>query len=384
MTITDSRPAKDAAIPGHVPPVGPDFRAPEMHPTPSLRAARGPKPRPAIPVRAPTGSDSHATGTAPTTNLLASRGSISRPAKVAASSMAVTPGGAGRDPVAVTAASPGSPSLLDPALALAAEVLDDVEKVKNANANRLRILTATEPDEDGVMRGFGLDESHPDVARLAAMVAVLEQLNKDATRNLERHMRRHPLHGWSKSIRGVGDKQIARLLAAVGDPYWNFRDDKPRTVSALWAYCGLHVLPASQTNLDDRLVRAGRDSAGGDPGQERADAHGSAAGVAARRQKGVKANWSTVAKTRAYLIAESCLKQLVKPCHNPGDGVAVHVEGCACSPLRVVYDRRKSHTSTTRPEWTDGHRHADALRVVSKELLKDLWRAARELHGVPA
>lgn len=259
-----------------------------------------------------------------------------------------------------------------------------MEKVKNANANRLRILTTTEPDDDGVMRGFGLDESHPDVARLAAMVATLEQLTKDATKNLERHMRRHPLHGWSKSIRGVGDKQIARLLAAVGDPYWNFRDDKPRTVSALWAYCGLHVLPASQTNSDDRLARAGRDSTGGDPGPGAADAHGSPAGVAARRQKGVKANWSTVAKTRAYLIAESCLKQLVKPCHNPGDGIAVHVEDCACSPLRLAYDRRKAHTAVTRPDWTDGHRHSDALRIVSKELLKDLWRAARELHGVPS
>jgi hypothetical protein len=30
--------------------------------------------------------------------------------------------------------------------------------------------------------------------------------------------------------------------------------------------------------------------------------------------------------------------------------------------------------------WSDGHRHADALRIVSKTLLKDLWLAARDIH----
>jgi hypothetical protein len=39
------------------------------------------------------------------------------------------------------------------------------------------------------------------------------------------------------------------------------------------------------------------------------------------------------------------------------------------------------HTATSHPDWTDGHSHQDALRVASKEVLKDLWRAARDVHA---
>jgi hypothetical protein len=64
---------------------------------------------------------------------------------------------------------------------------------------------------------------------------------------------------------------------------------------------------------------------------------------------------------RAYLIATSCIKQ-------------------ARSPYRAVYDNRRAHTATTHPDWTAGHSHNDALRIVSKAILKDLWLAARDLH----
>lgn len=293
---------------------------------------------------------------------------------------------AGQDPAATGAPTTTTETLLDPALALAADVLDDLERVRIANANRLRILTTTEADEDGEQRGFGLDESHPDVARLSAIVDMLGKVEHDATLNLQRHMRRHPLHPWAKSMRGVGDKQVARLLAAIGDPYIRpeiVREDGtvvpsgPRTVSALWAYCGLHVLPAGGPRGSDThgLSAAGRDRVGGDPGRGEGDTQTTAAGVAPKRARGQKANWSATAKTKAYLIALSCLKQLVKPC--TGDA---HTDDCACSPYRVVYDRRRVHTAETHPEWTDGHSHNDALRVSAKAILRDLWREAKRIH----
>lgn len=318
---------------------------------------------------------------------------------------------AGRGPATVGSAIPSPLSLLDPALALAADVLDDLERVRTANGNRLRILTTSEADSDGEMRGFGLDESHPDVAKLAAIVGMLEKVEHDAVLNLQRQMRRHPLHPWAKSIRGAGDKQVARLLAAVGDPYIRpelEREDGtiipagPRTVSALWAYCGLHVLSASgHFNVDSHdHTAAGRDQLladqstssacstrvggnGGDPGRGHLGTQTTNAGVAPKRARGQKANWSTKAKTKAYLIATSCLKQLVKPCHAAafeGRWLAVHYDECACSPYRVVYDRRRQHTGQTRPEWTDGHSHNDALRVSAKAFLRDLWREAKRIH----
>lgn len=273
--------------------------------------------------------------------------------------------------------------LADPTLALAADVLDDLERVKIANQNRLRSLTRDTEDSDGEVRGFGLSHDHPDVARLAALVGMLERAEHDATLNLRRAMRQHPLGPWVKAQRGVGEKQAARLLAAIGDPCINGATGDFRTVSQLWAYCGLHVLPSGHAGPDTQTSSAGGGStSGGDPGHAACDAQPSSAGVAARRTKGQRANWSTLAKTRAWLIVEACMKQIDADCKT-GTGIGDHHDNCGCSPYRVAVDNRRRRTATTHPEWTPGHSLNDGMRIASKRLLRDLWREARRLHGFP-
>lgn len=251
------------------------------------------------------------------------------------------------------------PRLHDPTLALAADILNDLEHVKISNENRLRQLTRSATDADGEMRGFGLDETHPDVARLASLVASLTDAEHQATLNLQRLMRRHPLGPWVKTQRGIGEKQAARLLATIGDPAvrTTIHDDGTetyewRTVSQLWAYCGLHTLPGDEFE-----------------------------NVAAKRRKGVKSNWSTNAKTRTWLIVQSTMKQLDSTCKTD-TGIADHIDGCGCSPYRIAVDERRTHTATTHPEWTPGHSLADGQRIACKRLLRDLWRESRRLHGL--
>ena len=246
---------------------------------------------------------------------------------------------------AIVQSEPIVAALADPTLALAADVVDDLERVKIANQNRLRSLTRDVEDSDGEMRGFGLDESHPTVAQLAALVQMIETAEHDAVLNLQRAMRKHPLGPWVKAQRGVGEKQAARLLAKIGDPYINSATGQPRTVSALWAYCGLHVID----------------------------------GESARRRKGQQSNWSTLAKTRAWLIIQSAMKQLDASCKTD-TGIAEHVDGCKCSPYRIVIDQRRKRTAETHPDWTPGHSLNDAQRVASKALLRDLWIEARRIH----
>lgn len=288
--------------------------------------------------------------------------------------------------------------LVDPFLDLAADVLDDTERTKIANENRLRQLTRSVLDSDGEERGFGLDETHPDVENLAALVDLLGQVEHQAVLQLQRKMRAHPLGPWIKTQKGVGDKQAARLLATIGDPYWNTLHDRPRTVSELWAYCGLHTLPAGQGRVDTQppyasrkpdlpagqscgdthVVSADGESSpvGGDPSQWILDIHPAGAGVAARRRKGQKANWSSAAKSRAYLIAESMLRAGNREVYDrrktATEGRLHAVECVRCGP--------KGKPALPGSPWSDGHRHADALRIVSKELLKELWREARRLH----
>lgn len=271
------------------------------------------------------------------------------------------------------------PELDAPFLALAAEVLDDLERVRIANENRLRQLTRTETDADGEERGFGLDESHPDVARLAALVGDLARAEHQAELNLARLLRQHSLGAWIKSARGIGEKQGARLLAAIGDPYWNGLHGRPRTVSELWAYAGYHTISAGQGNGD-----AHRHTASGTSVDQRcADTQGGpvdgAISLAPRRARGQRANWSADAKMRCHLIAVSIVK--------------------AGGPYREVYDATRAHyresvhpascvrcgpagkPAAAGSRRSDGHCHAIALRKVCKIILRDLWRAARDVHA---
>lgn len=169
-----------------------------------------------------------------------------------------------------------SPGILlyNPYLCLLSDSLDDLEALRIATDNRVRALTRSEVDKDGEMRGLGLDARSPEVARAMLLAERLQGIEHQAVLDLRRELRRSPFYGWVQRNKGIGEKQAARLLAVIGDPYWNDLYNRPRTVSELWAYCGYAV-------------------------------HG---GHADRRRKGVLSNWNDKAKMRAHLMAESCVK----------------------------------------------------------------------------
>ena len=241
-------------------------------------------------------------------------------------------------------------SLADPFLALAADMLDDTERTRIANENRLRQLTRSEADSDGEERGFGLDLSHPDVARVAALVDALKKIEHDATLNLNRRLRKHPLGPWIKAQKGIGEKQAARLLAVVGDPYWHDAQDRPRLVSELWSYCG--------HGDAKRRIRKGM------------------------TQGDLLACGSPVAKMRIHLIAEACLKA-----QGPYADVYYGRKEATKGRLHAVECRRcgpAGHPALPGSPWPPAHRHADALRITAKEILRDLWTEARRLHTSPS
>lgn len=204
-------------------------------------------------------------------------------------------------------------------LLIFAESLDDLEKLRIATDNRVRALADS-------LEGT---PEYKSISNLAEQIQVMEH---QAVLNLQRAMRDHALGDWVKRTIGVGEKQMARLLSAIGDPA------ERQKVSQLWAYCGFHVID----------------------------------GEAPRRRAGSQLNFSMTARMRTRLIAESCVKQ-------------------AKSPYRAVYDagREKYEDATHQTpcaqcgskgkpaevgsELRDGHKHARALRLVAKEILKDIW-----------
>lgn len=215
-------------------------------------------------------------------------------------------------------------------LLLAADTLDDLERVRTATENRVRALCDVKGAADS-----------KEAQKMDGLVAALKGLEHQAELELKRRVREHPYGPWIKQMHGIGEKQGARLLAAIGDPTWNDAEDRSRRGPAeLWAYCGYA------------------------PGQ--------------KRQKGVKSNWNASAKMRAFLVAEKCVEAGIRKQDGCDDSDGYDLDHrTAISPLGAVYLARRTHTAATHPEWTRGHSQNDALRIVAKEILKDLWRWGR-------
>lgn len=221
----------------------------------------------------------------------------------------------------------------DALLLILADRLNDIEGLRKATGNQLAALTRS----SDIAGGKGLSEHSKAAVSMADWLALLEREEHQVVLQLQRALRLHPLGRWVKDTVGIGEKQGARLIAAIGDPAWNHAADRPRRGPAeLWAYCGYA------------------------PEQ--------------KRRKGVQSNWNAEAKMRAFLCAESCIKQ------TGGADRSSSPEGVtrSRSPFRDEYD--KARANWVDRDTSDAHKHQHALRCVAKAILKDLWLAARAIE----
>lgn len=222
-------------------------------------------------------------------------------------------------------------------LTVYADLLDDLERSRIATENRIRSLREIK----------GLAGS-PEEERLDSIAMGLAMAERQATNELRKAVKVHPLGPWVAAQKGIGEKQAGRLLGVLGDP--SFRVDPEtgetteRKVGQLWSLAGY-----------------------GDAAKQ-------------QRRKGEKVNWSPQIKMRVYLIAESCMKQMTSPYRVVYDASrekyaeAVHKEECKrCGP--------SGKPAQPGSDLSDGHKHARAMRLVSKEILRDLWIEARSLRG---
>lgn len=298
-------------------------------------------------------------------------------------------------------------------LVLAAKEVDELEHARIATNNRLFQVVSDRTDKDGKQRGFGLmppgvcaaDDKDAVkkllkvvralvkagtalppagwdtyVWKLALLAVSVEDLEAEAVRQLEGELKKNPLWPWIEAQAGIGAKQAARLLGAIGgDPLIRpeiIRNDgtvepaRRRMVSELISLCG-HGDP-------ERRPRKGMS-------QEEAFKLG-----------------NPEAKKRLRVIAMQCVKFTGEP--DKKGRVR------ARSPYRDIYDAARGEYSTRlhgrkcqnakphwmspngcgtsrHPEWgapgspwRDGHIHHAALRKAGKQFIKDLYREAERLH----
>jgi hypothetical protein len=202
-----------------------------------------------------------------------------------------------------------------------AELFEDFQKTRIAAENRI-------------------GRAPIDAEVLAASMGHLKDAEHQMGLVLRRTFRRvveAEIIGWQAETIGVGEHMLARLLGAIGHPVrmrrhaWEddvlvLLEERDRTVSELWSYCG-HGDP---TRRPKRGIS-----------QEDAFRCG-----------------NPKAKMIVHLMAEACLKAKAR------------------SPYGPVYDDARVHYMD-REGWTPLHQHNAALRKVGKEILRDLWVVAR-------
>lgn len=263
--------------------------------------------------------------------------------------------------------------LEDPLLTTLAKQVDDLEQMRIANGHRVRLMTTDAVDKNGVVRGLNLPEDNPDVQRVMAIMKSMEAVEAEAIKHVQKYMRNSKWGTWLKQARGVGEKQLARLLGEIGDPYWNSRIDlnRPRTVSELWAYCGLHTIPAPPIEGQTPLA---------------VDSVTAEVRIAPKRRKGVQSNWSEAARKRAWLIATSCVKappdtkyRMIYDDARVKYEEAVHSYPCAQCGTKEVGAKKATPAAVGSPLRL-GHQHARGLRAIAKAVLQDLWIEARKQH----
>lgn len=231
-------------------------------------------------------------------------------------------------------------------IGLLAERVNQLEELRIADENRIRSIVQAGDAREAL------------VESLMSVNTGIKDLEQQSILELKRSMRRLPGVGeWVKNTPGLGEKTVGRLIGAIGNPAFNFASQRLRRGPAeLWAYCGLHVID----------------------------------GKAPRRQRGQQANWSTEAKTRAFLVAEGCVKAV------GGETKSGAVK--QRSPYRDVYDAaRAKHEGAVHKhecvrcgpsgkpaqpgsEISDGHAHARAMREVMKAILRDLFVICKHEH----
>jgi len=160
-------------------------------------------------------------------------------------------------------------------------------------------------------------------------------------RAMERLARELPVFPWIKSVNGAGALGLATVVAEAGDIANYPNVDKFRKRLGFAPYDGCAGSTWKRVTWRPRALSAEEWVEHPFSGERYAFMHEIAKAIWFKQ-------WIGKAKT--------------------GNG-----EGKPNGPYGEVYAARRKHTAQTHPEWSKGHSHSDALRVMMKKFLRDLW-----------
>lgn len=177
-----------------------------------------------------------------------------------------------------------------------------------------------------------------DLAVIRGCLAPVEAARHQVELEMARQARKLPVAAWAAGVTGFGERALAVLVGEAGDLSAYATRDK------LWRRLGL----APYEGKAGKTWRIGRE--GSLTAEQWTDY-----GYSGRRRAQVYA-----------LIDEPLFRHQT---HRAG-------------PYRAVYDHRRARTAETHPDWTPARAHADALRIMTKQLVSDLWSEWRRADVV--
>lgn len=232
----------------------------------------------------------------------------------------------------------------------------DYIKTINANTNRARAFvrraTGWNPNEDEASRekvnakaakivaaafagkGCEVPEVAMDLEVIFQSIEPLQKTRDGIEKEMKRIVKRLPIwKDFAEGVRGLGDLGLAVIIAECGN-LTNYSNP-----AKVWKRLGLAPVERNGVSM---------------------------AASNWRKKGGLTAeDWIAIGyspRRRAEIFA--CV----------GDPL-FRAQSVTVGPYRVAYDRRRQRTEKTHPDWTAGHSHGDAIRIMTKELLRDLWCA---------
>jgi len=205
---------------------------------------------------------------------------------------------------------------------------DDEAKREGVKARCAKIVSAALAGKDHTGDNQEVAELlSADFAVVIQALAPLEKRRNEIERDMAKLARKLPGYAFAESVKGFGDKAFAVLVGETGDLSNYSKADK------LWKRLGL-------APFEGKAFSTWRKT-GGLTAED-----WTAAGYAPRRRAEI----------------HSCVSDPLFRWQTKSQG-----------PYRAVYDARRAKMTEAYPERSKGHLHNDALRIMTKKLVSDLW-----------
>jgi hypothetical protein len=214
---------------------------------------------------------------------------------------------------------------------------DDEEDRAKSSARAARIYSAAingkpqKPEDEAIAEALAAD-----LVVIAQTVEIFDKARRQVELDMKRVVRKLPVYPWAEQVHGFGELGLAVVIAEAGD-----LSAYPKK-GHLWKRFGL--APFENRAFSTWRMKGGLSAeewtAAGYSPKRRGEIHGVISDPLFRQQTVVKGRY------------------------------------------RQIYDERRARFAAANPDLRPAHLHQDALRIMTKALLRDLWSVWRGIGPV--